>query len=83
MRRSDVAGEPGAALAVDVGDAPRDADEVFGLEGVREWTADRCQGVVLAVFMAVLVYIRHVDNIRRLLKGEEPKIGGKKDKPAA
>jgi acyl phosphate:glycerol-3-phosphate acyltransferase len=32
----------------------------------------------LAAFMAVLIYIRHAPNIRRLLKGEEPKIGGKK-----
>jgi acyl phosphate:glycerol-3-phosphate acyltransferase len=29
----------------------------------------------LAVFMAVLIFIRHHDNIRRLLKGEEPRIG--------
>ena len=34
--------------------------------------------VYLAVFMAVLIYIRHADNIRRLLKGQEPKIGRKK-----
>lgn len=33
---------------------------------------------VMALFMAVLIYIRHKDNIARLLKGEEPKIGGKK-----
>ncbi|MDO8323505.1 MAG: glycerol-3-phosphate 1-O-acyltransferase PlsY [Phenylobacterium sp.] len=33
----------------------------------------------LALFMAVLIYFRHADNIRRLLKGEEPRIGGKKD----
>jgi glycerol-3-phosphate acyltransferase PlsY len=26
----------------------------------------------------VLIYIRHAANIRRLLKGEEPKIGAKK-----
>ncbi|EGF89809.1 hypothetical protein ABI_42320 [Asticcacaulis biprosthecium C19] len=36
----------------------------------------------MAVFMAVLIYIRHRDNIRRLLKGEEPKIGAKKETPA-
>ncbi len=30
----------------------------------------------LAVFMAVLVFVRHASNIRRLLKGEEPRIGG-------
>lgn len=34
--------------------------------------------VVMALFMAVLIYVRHRDNIRRLLKGEEPKIGKKK-----
>ncbi len=39
--------------------------------------------VVLAVFMAVLVFFRHRDNIARLLKGTEPKIGAKKDQPAA
>ncbi|MDP3635205.1 glycerol-3-phosphate 1-O-acyltransferase PlsY [Phenylobacterium sp.] len=33
----------------------------------------------LALFMAVLIYFRHAENIRRLLKGEEPRIGGKKD----
>ena len=30
----------------------------------------------LAVFMAVLVFIRHAANIGRLLKGEEPRVGG-------
>lgn len=35
--------------------------------------------VVLCVFMAVLIFIRHHQNISRLLKGQEPKIGGKKD----
>ena len=33
----------------------------------------------MALFMAVLIYIRHADNIKRLLKGEEPKIGKKKE----
>jgi glycerol-3-phosphate acyltransferase PlsY len=32
----------------------------------------------LAAFMAVLIYIRHEANIRRLVKGEEPRIGAKK-----
>jgi glycerol-3-phosphate acyltransferase PlsY len=31
----------------------------------------------LALFMAVLIFIRHHANIRRLLKGEEPRIGSK------
>ena len=30
---------------------------------------------ILALFMAVLVYLRHLPNIQRLLKGEEPRIG--------
>jgi glycerol-3-phosphate acyltransferase PlsY len=32
---------------------------------------------VLAVLLAVLVFIAHQDNIRRLLRGEEPRIGAK------
>jgi glycerol-3-phosphate acyltransferase PlsY len=35
----------------------------------------------LALFMAVLIFVRHQENIRRLLKGEEPRIGGKKAPP--
>ena len=34
--------------------------------------------VALGVFMAVLIYIRHHENIARLLKGQEPRIGAKK-----
>ncbi|WP_140984941.1 glycerol-3-phosphate 1-O-acyltransferase PlsY [Asticcacaulis tiandongensis] len=34
--------------------------------------------LVMAIFMSVLIYRRHNENIRRLLKGEEPKIGQKK-----
>ncbi len=36
----------------------------------------------LSVFMAVLIFIRHHENIRRLLKGEEPRIGAKAAAPA-
>jgi len=36
----------------------------------------------LAAFMAVLVFIRHHENIRRLLKGDEPRIG-QRPAPAA
>jgi glycerol-3-phosphate acyltransferase PlsY len=32
----------------------------------------------LALFMAVLIYIRHLPNIRRLIRNEEPRIGGAK-----
>ncbi|HRD29899.1 MAG TPA: glycerol-3-phosphate 1-O-acyltransferase PlsY [Caulobacter sp.] len=34
--------------------------------------------IVLALVMAVLIFIRHHANIARLLKGEEPRIGAKK-----
>jgi glycerol-3-phosphate acyltransferase PlsY len=36
-----------------------------------------------ALFMMLLIFIRHKDNIVRLLKGEEPKIGAKKKEAAA
>lgn len=39
--------------------------------------------VWLTAVMAGLIYLRHRENICRLLKGEEPRIGGKKDAPAA
>ena len=32
----------------------------------------------LAAVMAALVYLRHLPNIQRLAKGEEPRIGGSK-----
>lgn len=34
--------------------------------------------VAFGIFAAILVWIRHHENIRRILKGEEPKIGKKK-----
>lgn len=37
--------------------------------------------IILTLFMAVLIFIRHHENIGRLLKGQEPKIGAKKDAP--
>jgi glycerol-3-phosphate acyltransferase PlsY len=39
--------------------------------------------VWFGIGLAVLVWIRHHENIRRLLKGEEPKIGKKKPAAAA
>lgn len=39
--------------------------------------------LVLAVGMAVLIFLRHEGNIRRLLKGEEPRIGAAKRGAAA
>ncbi|MBV9511201.1 MAG: glycerol-3-phosphate 1-O-acyltransferase PlsY [Caulobacteraceae bacterium] len=38
--------------------------------------------VDLAVVMGVIIYIRHHENIARLLKGEEPRIGAKRNPPA-
>ncbi len=38
--------------------------------------------IALALFTAVLIYSRHHENIRRLMKGEETKIGAKKTPPA-
>jgi glycerol-3-phosphate acyltransferase PlsY len=38
---------------------------------------------VLAAFMAVIILYRHRENIRRLTKGQEPKIGAKTPPPPA
>jgi glycerol-3-phosphate acyltransferase PlsY len=54
----------------------------IGTAPVWSWFLAGPSAAALALFIAVLVYIRHEANIRRLLKGEEPKIGAKKD-PAA
>lgn len=35
------------------------------------------QRIELAVFMAILIFIRHHENIARLIKGQEPRIGKK------
>jgi len=35
------------------------------------------QGILLTIVLIVLVYLKHVPNIRRLAKGQEPRIGGK------
>ncbi len=39
--------------------------------------------IVMATGMAVLIFIRHHENIGRLLKGTEPRIGGGKSPPPA
>nr|WP_017931743.1 glycerol-3-phosphate 1-O-acyltransferase PlsY [Robiginitomaculum antarcticum] len=33
----------------------------------------------MAAFMAVIIFLRHRQNIARIMKGEEPKVGAKKD----
>ena len=38
--------------------------------------------IVLAVFMAVIIFTRHHENIARLLKGQEPRIGAQTTTPA-
>lgn len=48
------------------------------------WVAGEPEPIIwMIVIMAVLIYFRHRENIDRLRKGEEPRIGGKKDAPAA
>ena len=43
------------------------------------WPTDSGRPVIyLALFMAILVFVRHHQNISRLMKGEEPRIGAKK-----
>ena len=44
--------------------------------------AGKLAHIWLAAFMAVLVFARHHENIRRLLKGEEPRIGASSKGPA-
>ncbi|NOZ26352.1 MAG: glycerol-3-phosphate 1-O-acyltransferase PlsY [Nitrospirae bacterium] len=36
-------------------------------------------GLYLSIVLAALIYVKHRDNIRRLLQGREPKIGQKKN----
>ncbi len=42
------------------------------------WHLSDPRHVELAIFVAALVWLRHRENIRRLLKGQEPKIGAAK-----
>ena len=62
FRRSSLAALTAAALS-----------PFYALGFQRPWPA-----VALAAVLAVLIFIRHHENIRRLLSGTEPKIGAKK-----
>jgi glycerol-3-phosphate acyltransferase PlsY len=44
---------------------------------------DRWQYAVGSAILAALIFVTHRDNIRRLLKGEEPRIGEKKPSASA
>ena len=49
----------------------------LGLAPVYAWILADPQRAQLALFIGVIVWLRHHDNIRRLLRGEEPRIGAK------
>jgi acyl phosphate:glycerol-3-phosphate acyltransferase len=51
----------------------------FALSPVIAWFFGAHLLAAIALFLAALVWLRHHQNIRRLLKGEEPKIGKRKD----
>jgi glycerol-3-phosphate acyltransferase PlsY len=53
----------------------------IALSPVYAWIFGSFEEIWFGVFIAVLVWLRHHENIRRLLKGEEPKIGRKKPAP--
>ena len=48
----------------------------FGLAPVYLWQLADPQKMEFSILMAVLVWLRHAGNIRRLLAGTEPRIGG-------
>jgi glycerol-3-phosphate acyltransferase PlsY len=50
----------------------------IALSGVYAYFLGTMPQVYLAIGLAILVWIRHHENISRLLKGTEPKIGKKK-----
>jgi acyl phosphate:glycerol-3-phosphate acyltransferase len=50
----------------------------LGIAPVTGWYFAGPQVAQLCAFIALLVFIRHHANIRRLIRGEEPKIGSKK-----
>jgi acyl phosphate:glycerol-3-phosphate acyltransferase len=47
---------------------------------IAAWAFGRPDVAIMAGVLTVLIYWLHRANIQRLLKGEEPRIGGKKDK---
>ena len=49
-----------------------------GMAPVIAWALTGGALALAALFIALLIFVRHEANIRRLLKGEEPRIGGKK-----
>ncbi len=49
----------------------------IGTSPVVAWTVDGPRLAIAALFIAILVAIRHHANIRRLLRGEEPRIAAK------
>ena len=51
----------------------------FALAPVWLWQFADPQKTEFAILMAVLVWLRHAANIRRLLTGAEPRIGGKRE----
>ncbi|HYD30149.1 MAG TPA: glycerol-3-phosphate 1-O-acyltransferase PlsY [Azospirillaceae bacterium] len=51
-----------------------------GLSPIAAWFLAGPEVAALCLFIAALVFIRHEANIRRLMKGEEPKIGAGKKK---
>ena len=48
----------------------------FGAAPLFAWWLADLQTIEFAFFVAVLIWFRHIGNLRRLLRGEEPKIGG-------
>ena len=51
----------------------------FAAAPLAAWLISSRQLAAVALVIAVLVWLRHHQNIRRLLTGQEPKIGRRKD----
>ncbi|TRW97303.1 glycerol-3-phosphate 1-O-acyltransferase PlsY [Paracoccus sp. M683] len=48
------------------------------LSPIVAWMLGRTELILVALFMAALIFVRHKANISRLLDGTEPRIGGRK-----